>query len=146
MSFGKSVLPKHPVIIRKLKESNTVSPLRKSNMTSVGLGEIHEDTLQAIIQQQKQLVRHIGSQVDELNHKNIVMADALTYFDNEAKKISLNQLIDAAKKQQEELITKIKNCEKVELSTTAEEYYLWQKRKKIQEHNHKLRQVLHVNK
>ena len=48
------------------------------------------------------------------------------------------KLIEKAKAEQEEIMIKISNCEKVGESTTPEEYYLWQKKKKMDEFKKKL--------
>lgn len=69
------------------------------------------------------------------------MAQSLKYFDVNEEEKSILKRIDEAKQEQFLLIQKIENCEKVEKSTTAEEYYLWQKRKKDDAFNMKLEEI-----
>lgn len=43
-------------------------------------------------------------------------------------------------------MVKISNCEKVGESTTSEEYYLWQKKKRMDEYNRKIAEIQSGNK
>ena len=66
------------------------------------------------------------------------MKTALEFYQPQVEIEAIRTEIAKVKEHENELMQKIKNCETVERTTTVEEYYLWQKKQIIEDHEERV--------